>query len=446
MIKKIIGIYSIKNLVNQKFYIGESVNVLKRLGRHKTNLKYNRHSNKHLQYAYNLYGRENFEFKIIEECSLEERFQREKYWVAYYDSFYNGYNMTPGGEDPRFFKDDDGNILEKSSWLRSFTEKEALDVVKRLKDGESVKHIADSYGVSTVPVTSIRNHQTWTKLTEGIDFSVYSLSREVDAYTNDGLFIKTFNSIVEASKELNISRNHITAVCKGQRNTVGDYIFRYHTHPFDEFQPKGQKTTAIDQFDMEWNYVRSFKSRKEAEEFIGVNIGGCLQQLTETAGGYRWLRSGEIISDEIKQQQIQDYREYKRMRDKVVPQIINLLLQGKTYKYISNTLNVKETLVDGIKKHRSWRNLTKDIVFPSQDKQKIAEVNKRAIDVYYLSGEFYKSFDSLASVKKELNINVDKIYKVCSGKQSQSHGFVFRYKGHPFDEFPLKYQKKAVMN
>jgi hypothetical protein len=45
------------------------------------------------------YGIDNFLFEVVEECSLEELNNREKYWIKYYDSHnpLNGYNLTDGG-------------------------------------------------------------------------------------------------------------------------------------------------------------------------------------------------------------------------------------------------------------------------------------------------------------------------------------------------------------
>lgn len=48
--------------------------------------------------AINKYGIENFTFEIIEECSEEQLNNRERYWIAYYDTYHNGYNRTVGGE------------------------------------------------------------------------------------------------------------------------------------------------------------------------------------------------------------------------------------------------------------------------------------------------------------------------------------------------------------
>ena len=64
------AIYSIENLVNNKVYIGSSIDVFQRWGDHKKLLKYNKHENKYLQNAYNKDGSENFIFSLIESVCI----------------------------------------------------------------------------------------------------------------------------------------------------------------------------------------------------------------------------------------------------------------------------------------------------------------------------------------------------------------------------------------
>lgn len=67
---KISGIYSIINVVNGKYYVGSSKDILSSRGRwshHRYLLKENRHTNHHLQAAWNLYGSDKFVFLIVEE-------------------------------------------------------------------------------------------------------------------------------------------------------------------------------------------------------------------------------------------------------------------------------------------------------------------------------------------------------------------------------------------
>ena len=60
-----IGIYLIRNKINNKVYVGQSVNIKARWSNHKRELEKGIHSNDHLQKSYNKYGKINFEFKVI---------------------------------------------------------------------------------------------------------------------------------------------------------------------------------------------------------------------------------------------------------------------------------------------------------------------------------------------------------------------------------------------
>lgn len=102
MIGENCGIYKIENLVNGKIYIGKSVNIYKRWKKHKTLLNTRSHYNKHLQSAWDIYGEDNFEFSIVEQCERDNDIlsMREKYYIEFYNSNNSdfGYNMTNGGD------------------------------------------------------------------------------------------------------------------------------------------------------------------------------------------------------------------------------------------------------------------------------------------------------------------------------------------------------------
>lgn len=60
------GLYKITCVKNNKIYIGESSNVLSRLGRHVDNLENNRHDCSELQNDFNSYGKSFFKFENLE--------------------------------------------------------------------------------------------------------------------------------------------------------------------------------------------------------------------------------------------------------------------------------------------------------------------------------------------------------------------------------------------
>lgn len=94
----ICGIYMIRNVINDKKYIGKSFDINKRWSNHKYKLNKGAHVNNHLQNAWNKYGKDNFEFSIIELCNEDDLNDREIYWIKVTDAYYNGYNQTEGGE------------------------------------------------------------------------------------------------------------------------------------------------------------------------------------------------------------------------------------------------------------------------------------------------------------------------------------------------------------
>lgn len=92
------GVYQFKNLVNSKLYIGSTIMTFeKRFYHHLSMLRANEHKNKYLQYSFNKYGEESFEFSIIEVCTKENCLLREQYWINKLEVIdkNKGYNINP---------------------------------------------------------------------------------------------------------------------------------------------------------------------------------------------------------------------------------------------------------------------------------------------------------------------------------------------------------------
>lgn len=96
------GIYMIKNIVDNKVYIGSSTNIEIRWDTHIRDLNNNTHYSKVLQKSWKDYGKNNFEFLIIEEIKDENILKRrEQYWIDYYNSYKSksGYNSRHAVRD-----------------------------------------------------------------------------------------------------------------------------------------------------------------------------------------------------------------------------------------------------------------------------------------------------------------------------------------------------------
>jgi len=76
------GIYKIICKNNNRFYIGSSTNINRRLREHVNLLKQNKHKNKYLQKCWNEYGEKNFRFEIIETIhDINNLLAREQWWL-----------------------------------------------------------------------------------------------------------------------------------------------------------------------------------------------------------------------------------------------------------------------------------------------------------------------------------------------------------------------------
>ena len=147
-----IGIYKITNKVNDKAYIGQSVDIEKRWKRHINDSKNpNKHSyNYPICCALRKYGIENFNFEILEECNKNLLDEREIYWISYFDTYLNGYNQGEGGESNR--KTPTENVLAIINDLENTT--------------LSAPEIAKNRDVSRVMVDNINTGRAWRQQRE----------------------------------------------------------------------------------------------------------------------------------------------------------------------------------------------------------------------------------------------------------------------------------------
>lgn len=72
------GVFQIRNLTNEKVFIGKSENLEGILNRHEFALKANGHQNKQLQADWNELGAEKFAFEILEELEPREGIDSKK--------------------------------------------------------------------------------------------------------------------------------------------------------------------------------------------------------------------------------------------------------------------------------------------------------------------------------------------------------------------------------
>lgn len=92
----VIGVYVIECLSTGKKYIGSSKKIQDRFTSHKRVLTRGKHHNPYFQNAWNKYGEEDFDFRILEKCELDVLREKEAHWIKHYNTTNPdlGYNLT----------------------------------------------------------------------------------------------------------------------------------------------------------------------------------------------------------------------------------------------------------------------------------------------------------------------------------------------------------------
>ena len=192
------GIYKITNLINNKIYIGQSTNIQNRWEEHKF---YSSNEHTALQAAFKKYGISSFSFEVIEECPKEKLDEREIYWIKFYDSYNNGYNLTKGGMSK--IKLDYGLIVETYQKLGSIhaTHKE-LGINR-----DSVRRALEYFDISY-------NKNISAPITVAM----------IDKQTGEEL--KTFTSIKDAAAYAGVSDSTIRRYFSGHLKSAGGYLWK----------------------------------------------------------------------------------------------------------------------------------------------------------------------------------------------------------------------------
>jgi len=225
-------IYKTTNLINGKIYIGKRVFNSEKF--YKT--KYYG-SGTLLKQSIIKYGIENFTREVIEEVDNEFLDEREIYWISVFESnnLDIGYNLTIGGnsrqgrkigsmsnETKQKISESVANYIKENGHPfknKSHTEETKQKISNKLKgislSPERSKKAADGH-------RGMKYNKPSKHIKEKIDRNV-----NIIQFSLDGIFIKVWKSIKEASDFYNINRSGISRCCKGEYKKCGGYKWKY---------------------------------------------------------------------------------------------------------------------------------------------------------------------------------------------------------------------------
>lgn len=243
-----IGIYKIENLINHKFYIGQSINIEERYKQHiykafnSNELAYN----SAIHQAFRKYGLENFKLEVIEECKIEQLDERERYWIKKLNTLTpNGYNILSGGQQNKI---SDKRICPICGKVMTLGANMCLDCYlkeksKHLPTPEELKEkiieyngnftkVGQFYGINANSVKKWCKKYNMPYYTD--DYKIKPQKKpskiavdQLDPKTGD--LIQTFESANAAAHSLGKNRgSHITEACQGKFNIIYGYRWQYH--------------------------------------------------------------------------------------------------------------------------------------------------------------------------------------------------------------------------
>lgn len=246
------------------------------------------------------YGWDNFKHEIIlSDLTKEEADNLEKLLIEEFNTKNRkyGYNLKDGGLGGGGFSEE---TLKKMSEVHKGVKQSEETIKKRAEklkgennpnygkpmSKEQRNKISDSKkGKNNHMYGKHFKEETKQKIKESQNM------RKIVQYDLQGNFVKIWNSISDAGRELNIARANISACCRNKRKNAGGFIWKYHDEEFVDGQSAWNNGKQVAQYSLDNEFICMFQSLKEASLKTGISYNGillCCKGIHHTSGGFIW--------------------------------------------------------------------------------------------------------------------------------------------------------------
>ncbi len=244
--EKVCGIYKITNTVNNKCYIGKSINIKQRFANHRSDLKKSVKSKDTNRYLYNSvqkYGLDVFSFDIIEELENDENLlkDRELYWMDYHNSCNRdfGYNLRRDSSTKTEVHEDTRKLISESNKGENNPNFGNYWTGEQKKYMSEIKKEGHKNGTLTVNKEALKRGRELTakkyeenpqlkinmrkKISENHNLYQYL---KIDKIT--GEILETFENRLEVlEKNPDYKTSPLLSTCNGWKSSYKGFIWRY---------------------------------------------------------------------------------------------------------------------------------------------------------------------------------------------------------------------------
>ena len=99
----------------------------------------------------------------------------------------------------------------------------------KIPEGMEVNHIDEDKSNNSIKNLNLMTHKENMNWGTAIERSSKKRSKSIIQFDRQGNFIAEFDSLSDASKQLNINKGNISSALKGRIKTAGGYIWKYKT-------------------------------------------------------------------------------------------------------------------------------------------------------------------------------------------------------------------------
>lgn len=390
------AIYGIYCTANEKIYVGQTVNLRKRIRQHKRKLADGRHENIHMQRAYYKYGSRSFVCYLLERITDRSILtDRELYWVNALDSLNSGFNILSPIDSGNCGEGNPNSVIDENI---------ATEIIDFLYQKKTNVEIAGMFDIPTEIVSSIRSRRAWTHIKPHIvnlpvSPSNYKLSRG-DVARIKNLLSRSIKTQGEIAEEYNVRVATISKIL--YKHSWVNVASSIKMKPPVMYRDKPRaKLTEQDVIKIKVDLASNVLTHQQISDKYDISIG----VVSGIKQGNYWADVGNNIDLSNR-----EHMGHKLTNEDVIT-IKKMILDKVQKNQIAKQFNVSHSLITAIHRGMRHADIGNEIDLP-KIKSKTTLNTETVIHIKKLLKMGYETWE----VEQETGINRKKVWRIKAGK------------------------------